>query len=41
MKDRMVVRTTDFERVCLAPEGLQAEIDKLVCAASQERAFVR
>lgn len=37
----MVVQTTDFERVCLAPEGLQAEINRLVGVASQGRAFVR
>lgn len=41
VKDRMIVQTTDFERVCVSPEGLQAEIEKLVDTGSQERAFVR
>ena len=41
VRDRMIVQTTDFERVCVAPTGLQTEIDKLVQAAPKGRAFVR
>jgi hypothetical protein len=41
VKDRMVVKTADFERICTAPEGLQLEIDKLVSKISKGRSFVR
>ena len=41
VRDRMVVETTDFERTCVAPRGLQEEIDRLVCETPQGRAFVR
>ena len=41
VKDRMVIKTTDFERECTAPEGLQLEINKLMSNISAGRAFVR
>lgn len=41
VKDRMVVKTADFERICTAPEGLQLEIEKLVSKISKGRSFVR
>ncbi len=41
VRDRMSIKTADFARVCLEPVGLQAEIDRLVGAAPQGRAFVR
>ncbi len=41
VKDRMVVETADFARRCVAPDGLQEEIDQLVAATSKGRAFVR
>ena len=37
----MQVQTTDFERSCTSPEGLQEEIDKLVAVQCKGRAFVR
>lgn len=37
----MVVKTTDFERKCVSPEGLQREIDCLVAQFSKGRSFVR
>ncbi|CAK0863311.1 unnamed protein product [Prorocentrum cordatum] len=39
--DRSLFETTDAERVCVKPEGLQAEIDALVRLHPQGRAFVR
>lgn len=39
--DRTVVKTTDAERVCVSPPGLQAAIDKLVVTFSKGRSFVR
>jgi phosphoacetylglucosamine mutase len=39
--DRSLFETTDAERVCVKPEGLQAEIDALVKLQPQGRAFVR
>ncbi len=39
--DRNLVKTTDAERKCLAPEGLQARIDALVSKYSNGRSFVR
>jgi len=40
--DRSAIETTNAERTCTKPEGLQAEIDRLVGAAgSRARAFVR
>ena len=41
VKDRMVIKTTDFERRCTSPRGLQEEIDVLVSRAYRGRAFVR
>ena len=41
VKDRMTVKTTDFERKCIAPEGLQLEINNLVTKISMGRSFVR
>lgn len=41
VRDRMLVQTTDFERTCVAPSGLQDEIDRLVHEVPQGRAFVR
>ena len=41
VKDRMVIKTTDFERRCTSPQGLQEEIDVLVSRAYRGRAFVR
>jgi phosphoacetylglucosamine mutase len=42
VRDRRAVRTADAERVCVAPAGLQADIDSLVAAAGAgARAFVR
>lgn len=41
VKDRMAIKTADFERMCTAPEGLQLEIDKLVSNISKGRSFVR
>lgn len=39
--NRSVFETTDAERICVKPEGLQAEIDKLVSKTASGRAFVR
>lgn len=41
VKDRSSFETTNVERTCVKPDGLQAEIDKLVEAAPRGRAFVR
>lgn len=42
VKDRGVFETTDAERVCVKPAGLQDEINRLVTAAGDSaRAFVR
>jgi phosphoacetylglucosamine mutase len=41
VRDRMAVETTDFARTCVAPSGLQGEIDRLVHKAPKGRAFVR
>lgn len=41
VRDRTLVQTTDFERTCVAPSGLQGVIDQLVGMAPQGRAFVR
>lgn len=40
-KDRNVIKTTNAERTCTEPEGLQIEIDSLVKLYSRGRAFVR
>eukprot|EP00928_Gymnodinium_smaydae_P013233 TRINITY_DN14844_c0_g1_i1.p1 TRINITY_DN14844_c0_g1~~TRINITY_DN14844_c0_g1_i1.p1 ORF type:complete len:638 (+),score=190.40 TRINITY_DN14844_c0_g1_i1:84-1997(+) len=42
VKDRGVFETTNAERTCVKPEGLQAKIDELVAAAGAgARSFVR
>jgi len=43
VKDRNVVKTTDAERTCVAPVGLQAKINQLVSSKSSKarRSFVR
>lgn len=41
VKDRNVISTTDAERVCVTPNGLQEEINCLVGKYSRGRAFVR
>ncbi|CAJ1419360.1 unnamed protein product [Effrenium voratum] len=39
--DRAVFETTDAERICVQPRGLQEEIDKCVAKVPKGRAFVR
>merc|ERR1712139_621818 len=39
--DRGAFETTDAERKCVKPEGLQAALDALVAKAPKGRAFVR
>lgn len=39
--DRNVITTTDAERVCVTPEGLQKELNSLVRKYQNGRAFVR
>ncbi|GBP55505.1 Phosphoacetylglucosamine mutase [Eumeta japonica] len=41
VEDRNVVTTTDAERVCTSPEGLQEKIDELCTKYENGRAFVR
>ncbi len=46
VSDRTAITTTDAERRCVTPAGLQEEIDRLVAAGPQgkkgvRRAFVR
>jgi len=41
VKDRMAVETTDFERRCVSPPGLQEAIDSLVTSTPKGRSFVR
>ncbi|KAH8380415.1 hypothetical protein KR009_010632 [Drosophila setifemur] len=41
VQDRNVIETTDAERVCVKPEGLQAEINRVVANYKRGRAFVR
>ncbi|OLP90412.1 Phosphoacetylglucosamine mutase [Symbiodinium microadriaticum] len=41
VKDRGLFETTDAERICVQPAGLQAGIDKLVAEVPQGRCFVR
>merc|ERR1711924_110219 len=41
VKDRSVFETTDAERICVKPEGLQKEIDELVAKVPRGRSFVR
>ena len=37
----MKVQTADCERRCVAPEGLQEEINRLVAQVARGRSFVR
>ncbi|XP_050708023.1 phosphoacetylglucosamine mutase-like [Eriocheir sinensis] len=39
--DRAVITTTDAERVCVTPEGLQNTINKIVSSFPKGRSFVR
>lgn len=41
VKDRNVFETTDAERICVKPEGLQSKIDEMVQKYSRGRSFVR
>ncbi|KAL0860987.1 hypothetical protein ABMA27_009516 [Loxostege sticticalis] len=41
VQDRNAISTTDAERRCTAPEGLQTKIDELVAGYKHGRAFVR
>lgn len=41
IKDRYSVKTTDAERICEKPEGLQQCIDSLVSKYNYGRSFVR
>lgn len=41
VQDRNVFQTTDAERICVKPEGLQEELDKLVSKYKRGRSFVR
>ncbi|XP_012272091.1 phosphoacetylglucosamine mutase [Orussus abietinus] len=41
VQDRNIISTTDAERKCLTPIGLQQEIDNLVLRYNKGRAFVR
>lgn len=41
VSDRTVISTTDAERKCVTPAGLQDEIDKIVAKYQRGRSFVR
>ncbi|EDW40350.1 GL24942 [Drosophila persimilis] len=41
VQDRNVIETTNAERVCVKPEGLQTEIENVVSNYKRGRAFVR
>lgn len=41
IKDRNVIKTTDAERICCEPDGLQEEINKIVAKYNPARSFVR
>ncbi|XP_013185087.2 phosphoacetylglucosamine mutase [Amyelois transitella] len=41
VQDRNIIKTTDAERKCTSPEGLQTRIDELVARHTNGRAFVR
>lgn len=41
IQDRNVITTTDAERKCVTPEGLQNEIDSIVSKYPKGRSFVR
>lgn len=41
VKDRNIITTTNAERQCVTPIGLQDEIDKVVANYSKGRSFIR
>lgn len=41
VSDRNVIKTTDAERKCISPTGLQEKIDELVSHYPKGRSFVR
>lgn len=41
VEDRNIFETTDAERICVKPEGLQARIDEVVKKYKRGRSFVR
>lgn len=41
VSDKNVITTTNAERQCITPEGLQSEIDKVVSKYKKGRTFVR
>ncbi|OWR45745.1 putative phosphoacetylglucosamine mutase [Danaus plexippus plexippus] len=41
VQDRNAIQTTDAERRCISPEGLQERIDEIVSEVNSGRAFVR
>lgn len=41
VNDRNVITTTDAERICVTPEGLQNEINTLTSKYSKGRSFIR
>lgn len=41
VQDRNVITTTDAERKCVTPNGLQKELDKIVANYQRGRSFVR
>lgn len=41
VKDRQVIKTTDAERVCVKPDGLQDIVNELVSKVPNGRSFVR
>lgn len=40
-QDRSVIKTTDAERICSEPEGLQSRIEELVAKYPNGRSFAR
>ncbi|XP_053595147.1 phosphoacetylglucosamine mutase [Microplitis demolitor] len=41
VKDRNIIKTTDAERICVSPIGLQEKIDEIVSHYPKGRSFVR
>lgn len=41
VQDRTVITTTDAERICVTPKGLQTELEKVVANFKKGRSFVR
>ncbi len=41
VSDRTVIKTADAERKAVSPQGMQAEIDKIVSKYDDGRSFVR